>query len=348
MRIENYINVNVDSRIPKYKQVIDSVFENINSGKLEMGDRIPSINQVAEECFLSRDTVEKAYSFLKKQKVIISVKGKGYYVAKTDLEIKSNILFLINKLSTYKMRVFNSFVQSVGHGIPINLDVYHCDPSTFIRILNKKKSLYTHFVIMPHFINERMQHFEGDEETMKALSEISPDKLIILDRDINGFSSLAGRVVQDFRKDIYDALSSTLEKINNYKKVILVYPQKALYPYPKDILIGFRSFCIHNKLDFEVIDEVYESMEFQNKDLFIVIQENDLVELVKQTRDRHYKLGEEIGIISYNDTPLKELLGISVISTDFVEMGTAAAEMIFAKEKIHINNNFRFIDRRSH
>ena len=345
--MNSLIEINAESRIPKYKQVIDSVLENIKNGNLKMGDKIPSINQVSEECYLSRDTVEKAYSTLKSQKVIVAVKGKGYYITRIDLDVNVNVLFLINKLSSYKMRIFNSFVDHLGSDGNVELDIYHCEPSNFVKIIEKKKALYTHFVIMPHFKNESMQHIGVSSEIRKVLEGIKASRLIILDRDIKDFAEDAGRVVQDFRKDIYNALCNNIEKIQKYKKVILIYPSKSLYPYPKDILIGFRSFCLQHKFDFELLDEIYEGMEFQVKDLFIVIQESDLVNLVKQTRDRHYKLGDEIGIISYNDTPLKDLLGISVISTDFDQMGKLAAGMLLSDEKPHVKNQFRFIDRNS-
>jgi DNA-binding LacI/PurR family transcriptional regulator len=60
-----------------------------------------------------------------------------------------------------------------------------------------------------------------------------------------------------------------------------------------------------------------------------------------------YTLGKDIGIISYNDTPLKELLGITVISTDFNIMGETAASMILNNEKGEIKVPFNFIDRNS-
>ena len=137
------------------------------------------------------------------------------------------------------------------------------------------------------------------------------------------------------------------EKIKKYQKIILVYPGKAIYPYPGGIVTGFKRFCIRNKLDFEILDEIYESMELQLKDLYVIITEEDLVNLVQQTRDRHYKLGEDIGIISYNDTPLKALLGITVVSTDFQKMGAAAANMILDNKRDTIKNDFNFIDRHS-
>ena len=91
----------------------------------------------------------------------------------------------------------------------------------------------------------------------------------------------------------------------------------------------------------------YTKLYEKKGDLFIVIDETDLVNLVKQVREDEYILGKEIGIISYNDTPLKDLLGITVISTDFKMMGETAATMILNKEKGRVKVDFNFIDRNS-
>lgn len=326
---------------------MDSIINSIHKGSLGMGEKIPSINEVSEEYLLSRDTVEKAYGLLKEQNIIISVKGKGYYIAKTDLTVKAKVLFLINKLSTYKMRIFNSFVNSLDANTHVDLDIYHCEPLVFSNILDNKKNLYDYYVIMPHFKNENLQHMGCTDDILKAIHAIPNGKLIIMDRNLKSLSKEAGRVYQDFTEDIYNALTEGLEKLSKYKKVILVYPNKGVYPYPKGIVTGFKRFCIQHDMDYEILDEIYDSMELQLGDLYIIIEESDLVNLVKQSRDRHYKLGEDIGIISYNDTPLKELLGITVISTDFKKMGEEAAKMIVDNKRVEIKNDFNFIDRHS-
>jgi len=340
-----YIDINTESRIPKYKQVMDSVINSIHKGTLGMGEKIPSINEVSEEYLLSRDTVEKAYGLLKEQNIIVSVKGKGYYISKTDLSVKIKVLFLINKLSTYKMRIFNSFVNSLGANVHVDLDIYHCEPLVFSTILANKKHLYDHYVIMPHFKNENLQHMGCTDEILKAIHSIPKGKLIIMDRNLKSLSKEAGRIYQDFTEDIYNALTAGLEKLEKYKKIILVYPSKGVYPYPQGIVTGFKRFCIQHDIDYEILDEIYDSMELQLGDLYITIEESDLVNLVKQSRDRHFKLGEDIGIISYNDTPLKELLGITVISTNFKHMGEEAAKMILNNKPQEIKNDFNFIDR---
>jgi DNA-binding LacI/PurR family transcriptional regulator len=85
-------------------------------------------------------------------------------------------------------------------------------------------------------------------------------------------------------------------------------------------------------------------------DSFIVLAETDLVNIIKKSREQTLKLGKDVGIISYNDTPLKEILaeGITTISTDFNHMGRSIAQQILGEEdKIPIKNPFRFIVRKS-
>tara|TARA_R110000868_G_scaffold375365_4_gene639871 strand:- start:4166 stop:4495 length:330 start_codon:yes stop_codon:yes gene_type:complete len=106
-------------------------------------------------------------------------------------------------------------------------------------------------------------------------------------------------------------------------------------------------FCIEQNLDFDILDKVYNDMILLKGDLFITIDEDDLVNLIEQIRDKEFVLGTDIGIISYNDTPLKALLGITVISTDFKIMGETTSRMIINNEKGKYKVPFNFIDRNS-
>ena len=344
----DFIEINAASRIPKYKQIIDSIKAGIREQKLLMGDKILSINGFSEKYDISRDTVEKAYTYLRSQNIIASVKGKGYYVAKTDLMVRLNVLFVVNKLSTHKMRIYNALVEALGRAnAKVDIEIYHCEPAVFKYILNKRKGQYDYFVIIPHFKDDNLGYMGCTEDIMEVLREIPADKLIILDQDVQNISDQVGKIYQDFTQDIYNALKDSMEQLRKYRKIILVYPSRSVYPYPKEIVRGFKMFCDQTELDHEVLDQIYDSMELQLKDLYIIIQEEDLVNLVKQSRDRHLKLGEDIGIISYNDTPLKELLGITVITTDFDKMGITAAEMILSKRRYSVKNDFNRINRHS-
>jgi DNA-binding transcriptional regulator YhcF (GntR family) len=340
------MSLSENSRIPKYKQIVDSIIDSIATGKLQMDQKLPSINMLSEEFYLSRDTVEKAYNILKKRKIITPIRGKGYYVTRTKLIAKVNVLFLINKLSSYKMRIYNSFINNIGGNSQTDLHIYHCDQTLFLNLIDKYLGVYDYYVIMPHFKTDDLTHVSSGASVLEAINKIPKDKLVILDNN-KGIQDSIIEVCQDYENDIYGALKQGLEKISRYNKLILIYPESSVYPYPRRILNGFKRFCVDSGLEYEVLREVYDDIVLKKGDLFITIEESDLVSLVKQIRDKNFELGREIGVISYNDTPLKELLGITVVSTDFKMMGATAASMILNKESGKIKNPFNFIDRNS-
>jgi DNA-binding transcriptional regulator YhcF (GntR family) len=347
MELFKYIKIDENSRIPKYQQIVDSIIHNISKGYLKIDQKIPSINRLSEEFYLSRDTVEKAYSILKNRNIITSIRGKGYYISRTKLISKLNILFLINKLSWYKMEIYYSFLNSIGPNSYVDLHIYHCDESLFLNLLNKHKKAYDYYIIMPHFKSEDFQHTSTTVAVSQAINKIPKDKLVIMDNIKIPIEDNIISVYEDFELDIYQALKSGIEKISKYKKIILIYPNKAVYPYPKAIKYGFMKFCVEHNLDFDILDKVYYDMVLLKGDLFITIDEDDLINLIEQIRDKEFTLGKDIGVISYNDTPLKSLLGITVVSTDFKIMGETASQMILNNEKGKVKVPFNFIDRNS-
>ncbi|WP_166461214.1 GntR family transcriptional regulator [Flavicella sediminum] len=347
MEISKFIQIDEDSREAKYQQIVKSIIHNISIGNLVMDEKIPSINNFSEELYVSRDTVEKAYNILKERQVISSIRGKGFYIARTKLISKTNILFLINKLSSYKMRIYNSFVESIGANAHTDLHIYHCDETLFLNLLDKHKSSYDYYVVMPHFKTDKLQHSSITETVSKALKKIPENKLILMDNDLEVDQNQIISIYQDFENDVYQALTAGLHKVSKYKKIILVYPEESIYPYPKRILHGIGKFCAEHQFGFEVIDQIYDDMIVKQGDLFIIIEESDLVNFIRQARENESVLGEDIGVISYNDTPLKDLFGISVVSTDFNIMGDTAAKMILNKERGKFKVPFNFIDRAS-
>jgi DNA-binding transcriptional regulator YhcF (GntR family) len=347
MEIFDLLNIDPKSRKPKYQQIVDKITHHVSIGNIAIDQKIPSINALSEEIYLSRDTVEKAYNILKEQKIISSVRGKGYYVTRKPPASKLNILFLVNKLSNYKMRIYNSFVKDIATNAQVDLHIYHCDESLFLNTINKSMGVYDYYIVMPHFTTPELKHVSYTEDVLAAIKKIPADRLVIMDNNKLRFERDVIEIYQDFENDIYNALNAGVEKVSQYGKLILVYPENTVYPYPKRILHGFRKFCVEQHLEFEIIDEVYDDIILKKGDLFITIEESDLVSLVKQIRDMKLTLGQEIGIISYNDTPLKDLLGITVMSTNFVAMGTKASQMILNNAKGKIKNEFRFIERSS-
>jgi len=63
-----------------YRQVIDLIGENINSGTLRPGDRLPSLRKMSQNAGVSIPTVRQAYVELERQRRIESRPQSGFYV----------------------------------------------------------------------------------------------------------------------------------------------------------------------------------------------------------------------------------------------------------------------------
>ncbi|MDR7212278.1 GntR family transcriptional regulator [Flavobacterium piscis] len=337
----------MDSGSPKFIQVADSVAAEILNGKMKIGQKLPSINELSSKNSISRDTAEKAYKILRDQKLIVSVTGSGNFVSYAGSNAKFDVFFLINKPCSYKMEVYNSFVNTIGNKGHVNMYLYYCDEQLFISALKKNINNYNYFVIMPHFRNSKKKHVNYTNRVLKAIETIPKDKLLILDNSYEEVTGNFTAIYQDFKHDIIYALNEALIKLKNYKKIILVYETLALFPYPIGLVHGFKEFCQNHLMDFEIIEEINNDLEFESKEAYIIIDDNDLVNLVQQIKKKNRILGTDVGVISYNETPLKALLDISVLSTDFNAMGQKAAELILTNKKEVFKNPFGYIERSS-
>lgn len=340
------IKLDPNSVVPKYLQIIDAIIYNISVGNINVGDKIPSINKLSQNIYLSRDTVERAYSVLKKRKVLVSVHGKGTYIAQNQIS-KINILFLVNKLSPFKMKIYNSFSNEIGADCHVDLHSYHSDETLFLELMEKYESTYDYYVILPHFRTKNLAHVSTTEKVTKIINKIPKEDLIILDNKDHAIKGNFIEVCQDYENDIITALEKGKERISKYNKLTIVYPKNSFYPYPKDILKGFEKYCTQNNFKFEIIEEITNETKLENKSLFITIEESDLVNIVNKVKSSNYTLGSDIGVISYNDTPLKQLLGITVLSTNFDIMGEVAAKMIVNNKKEKVKVPFQLIERES-
>ena len=140
-------------------------------------------------------------------------------------------------------------------------------------------------------------------------------------------------LTQDFNQAVYDCLYSGLNLLRKYQEFILVFPENT--PHPAETIEAFNRFCSDYQLKHAVLDQI-ENREVQPGQAYLVIKDSDLVKIVRDCKKNGYQIGSEVGIISYNDTPMKEIVGsgITVISTDFVRMGRDCAHFILSKEKV--------------
>jgi GntR family transcriptional regulator len=67
-----------------YRQIIDQIKFGIASGKLKLGEQLPTVRALAVELKVNLNTVAKAYKELEIQHILESQQGTGTFINKTN------------------------------------------------------------------------------------------------------------------------------------------------------------------------------------------------------------------------------------------------------------------------
>jgi DNA-binding transcriptional regulator YhcF (GntR family) len=316
--------------------IVDHIERLIKEGTLELNALAPSINQIACEFKVANETVVKAYKQLKAKGVLSSIRGKGFFVAKTNLANLHHVLILFDEFSPYKETLYNNIRSAFGNKAILDIYFHHNKLQTFENLINTSLGKYTEYIILPYCNND----------VSCLLNQLPQDNLYLLDFKIANFN--AKGVFQDFENDVYHVFNSLPELNQKYQRYYFVYKNEVRQVVSL-IDTGFSRFCTENQKEYIKTNNV-GSLNIEKGDAFLVTHDDDLVELVLKAEENRLILGEDIGIVSYNETALKKIAsgGISVISTDFAKMGTDMANLILDNRKEMKYNAFGFINRKSY
>ena len=95
--------VDLKTRVPIYKQVLDNFKRGIYSGALKKDERIPSIRDLAKTLGVNPNTVQKAYRELEEKGYFYTVQGQGSFISTPpDSQVREEIARLYDALKKLK------------------------------------------------------------------------------------------------------------------------------------------------------------------------------------------------------------------------------------------------------
>jgi GntR family transcriptional regulator len=78
------------SGVPFYRQIIEQIRYGIASGKLQVGEQLPTVRSLAVDLKVNLNTVSKAYRELEIQNVLETQQGTGTFIGPIKVEIPEN------------------------------------------------------------------------------------------------------------------------------------------------------------------------------------------------------------------------------------------------------------------
>jgi GntR family transcriptional regulator len=72
---------------PFYRQIIDQIKFGIASGKLQVGEQLPTVRSLAVELKVNLNTVAKAYKELEIQNILETYQGTGTFINRSEIDL---------------------------------------------------------------------------------------------------------------------------------------------------------------------------------------------------------------------------------------------------------------------
>lgn len=323
------LSADASLNIPLYKQLITQIVNSITDGTYKPGYMLPSMNVLADQLNISRETVKKAYGILTEQGYITPQHGKGFYVAGNREDGKLHILVLFDQLSIYKQILYNAISQEFGDKAELTLLCFNQDINLFSYYLDSHLDHFDYYIVTPHF------PLDADSQYMarKQVARIPNRKLFMVDNWLKDHRGRYGVIYQDFEEDVYNGLKQGLGRIRQCSRLTVITSQTSLYG--STIRRGIDRFVTEYNVPVRYLTEAPTTM-WRNEVFLMLNAQLDwgLTDLSRKIEKSGMTLGRNVFILSYNEFGLNELIlgGLSTLSTDYKYMGRETAQMILNKQ----------------
>jgi len=319
----------------KHRQIADGIIQAISEKELKQGDMLPSVNVFTKKLSVARMTIVKALEDLKAQGIIESKYRVGYFVKNNQVKRKLRVMLFLTEFNVYHEVAYKEILAGLKEeDVIVDLYFHHCNPQVFKTILKENLGLYDLYIITPF----------NHPQVKKSLAEIPARKLLQVMRppELEGTSYIE----QEFHDEVLEAFNSIKNELSKYHILTIVFPERGTHP--KEIGRAFHIFCSNSDMAHTQISHITKEA-VKKGSAFFVIADNDLIDLVKYGEEKGLVIGKNLGILSYNDTPMKAIIrnGITVISADFIEFGRSISEFIRTRRPIQKRISTRIILRQS-
>ena len=322
---------------PLYQQLASYIINLIEEGEFQPGEKMPAVNEAYANLQVARDTIISAYKFLQENGWLRSVPGKGFYVDSKCRRGGCRLLVVFDAMTQYKETLYRSLIKSLGENYSCDTVFHYYDRDIFEKIIIQNVGKYDFYVVIPHF----------DTDITSILKLIPEDRLLLLDGLRRRYDRPCSAVYQDFHNDLYEELTALYSKLQNYKALHVVFNDSFQF-IPNELLSGIHQF--YGETQYPItIEQGFNMEDIQQGHCYMAISERDLACMLNVMYCRKWRLRKDIGLFSFDDTPIKEVLagGITTISTDFARMGETAAQLITQGKTRRIANPWVLHDRGS-
>lgn len=306
----------------KHNQLVQGIINAIDEQVIHKDDRLPSVNTMIRELHFSRATIVKGIGELIDRGIIGSQKRLGYYVIGGGQEKILRVALVMYNLDSFEEQFYRNFRQQLKKGVRLDVFFHHGNIDTLEMIIHQIKGNYEMNVMAP------IPH----PRTKALLESIPKHKFLMFDR----YEPLEGEfnhITQEFQQSTYEVFSKLLEVIRRFDEIVFIHNPDSLDP--KEMVKGFRKFLQEFDIKGRIL-KTYAKGSVEKGKVYFTLDNFVLWEIMKDIKASKLKFGKDVGVLSHNDEPAKEIIGITTFSSDFSLMGELAGKAAMNRSEIRM------------
>lgn len=146
--MEKYFQVDATLDIPIYRQLVDKIRVAVKKGQLQPGDRLPTVQELADRLGVAKGTIKRAYDELGNMGILEKVQGRGTFICYQPvnsssrkeqamgaidqmLETLEGLGFSRTEINIFLNLKLREWFQNVS---PIKIGVLECNPENLSQL----------------------------------------------------------------------------------------------------------------------------------------------------------------------------------------------------------------------
>ncbi|WP_184548087.1 winged helix-turn-helix domain-containing protein [Mucilaginibacter sp. FT3.2] len=306
----------------KHDRFVQGIINSIDEKIIGQDEMLPSVNKLIKELGFSRETIVKGYKDLISRGIVEAKNRLGYFVGNGNTGQTLNVALLMYNLDTFEEQFYRNFRYELGENVQLTTYFHHGNIEIFETILLQIKGKYGMYVVAP------IPH----PKTKALLENIPRNKFLMFDR----YEQLDGEfnhITQEFGLASYAVFSKLAPKISQFDEFIFYHSTSSLDP--REIAQSFRKFLKDFNIKGRIVEEYLPGSVEKGK-VYFTLDNFALWQIMRDCKTQKLKPGKDLGVLSHNDEPAKEIIGITTFSADFSNMGKMAGKAVLSKEKIQL------------
>lgn len=318
MRKSEHNHFSSVSHLTVYEQVADYLRSKILSGELSVGTKLMSISKFSKAYGLSKDSVERGYNKLEAEGLIKAVPCKGCFVLESTGR-QDRAAFITNAMYDYNVRLYKSICQQIGKATRVDFILYHDQAAQLEEWVRRNQGNFDHYIFGCDWSGQTTY-----KDLLPILAELPHDKIFVIGDNNRLISGYSGSLV-DYRYSILQELEANLATLTKYKHIKMSSADDLVIP--KDFFDGVSDFGKRYGLEVDLVN--YANLRtLVPQCLYICSGDSELLSLLDRINKTNFIIGEDIGILSFNDTLLKKKNGISIIEDDLNILSKEVSEIL--------------------